>query len=108
MERIIIYFLFALTPTLHACALKTYLDQNPEKVIFDLLFTDSRINEHTSVPYATGAVIADMSCEKKEIKGIKAFLAISRKDLKEEVPELLGIFSENEFKKAYSELKQYE
>lgn len=78
----------------HARTLKLYLDKNPQKSIFDLFSDNSKINAHTSILYATGAVIADMVYEKKGLEGFKNFLAISGKNLKEEVPKMLGASSE--------------
>lgn len=93
----------------HARALKLYLDKNPEKSVVDLFSDNSKINEHTSILYATGAVIADMVYEKKGLEGFKKFLAISEKELKEKIPEMLGASSEKVFKDAfYKKLKQYE
>jgi len=93
----------------HARTLKLYLDQHPEKNIFNLFSDNSKINEHTSILYATGAVIADMVYEKRGLEGFKSFLAISEKKLKEEIPQMLGASSEKALKKAfYKKLEQYE
>ena len=92
----------------HASTLKLYLEQNPGKSIVDLFSDNSKINEHTSILYATGAVIADMVYEKKGLEGFKRFLAISEKQLKEKVPEMLGASSEKAFQEAfYKKLEQY-
>lgn len=95
--------------TYHAGALKSYLAKNPEKSVFDLFTDNSKINEHTSILYATGAVIADMAYEKKGLQGLKDFLAISEKNLKEKIPEMLGASSEESFRTAFlNKLKQYD
>lgn len=93
----------------HARALKKHLDKNPPKSIFDLFSDNSKINEHTSILYATGAVIADMVYERKGMEGFKDFLAISEKNLKEKVPGMFDTSSEEAFKEAfYKRLRQYE
>lgn len=93
----------------HARSLKLYLDKHPKKSLFDLFSDNSIINEHTTILYATGAVIADMIYEKKGLEGFKSFLAISEKELKEKIPEMLGAASERAFKDAfYKKLEQYE
>lgn len=94
--------------TYHARALKLYLDKNPDRSIFDLFADNSKINPHTSILYATGAVIADMVYEQKGLEGFKKFLAISEKQLKDEVPKIVGNSSEKAFRAAfYKKLKQY-
>ncbi len=93
----------------HARALKLFLDKSPNKRVFDLFSDNSKINEHTSMLYATGAVIADMAYEKKGLEGFRKFLAISEKQLKEEVPKIFDFSSEKEFEEAfYKKLKQYD
>lgn len=92
--------------THHAHILKAYLDKNPDRNLFDLFSDNSIIGEHTSILYATGAVIADMAYEKKGLQGFKDFLAISEKQLKEKVPKMFGASSEKAFKNAfYKKLK---